>query len=369
VQLGLAADAALAFARPAQLKTWYVIQTWVSYRDQNVGNAVKTEFHYLLQYPEAVPTVARWWFEAWGPTSSCSTAEALANVLAAELHREELPVQIVAFEDGELVGVAVLKNHELKQQFPGLRYWLGNVFVRSESRGRGIGSALVKRAEGIAVAMGITTLHLATDRTDGGLYARLGYQIVERAQKNDLDIVVMARQLDEPVQVVPYDESWPARFNEERARLQALLKPWLVGAIEHIGSTAVPGLVAKPVIDIMVGVQSLERSREAIPLLVDSGYVYFEYRAHIMHWFCKPAPWRRTHHLHLVPFQSPLWVQRLAFRDRLRRDPDAAAKYSELKHRLAREHEFDREAYTDGKEPFVRRVVEETLGAATTWVR
>ena len=88
-----------------------------------------------------------------------------------------------------------------------------------------------------------------------------------------------------------------------------------------------------------------------------------------MHWLCKPAPWRRTHHLHLVPFESPLWEQRLAFRDRLREDRQVAEQYAELKRRLAREHEFDREACTIGKEAFVRRVVEQTLGPATVWVR
>lgn len=62
-------------------------------------------------------------------------------------------------------------------------------------------------------------------------------------------------------------------------------------------------------------------------------------------------------------------MQRLAFRDRLRDDPQAAAEYAELKLRLARDHEFDREAYTDGKESFVRRIVEESLGPATTWSR
>jgi predicted N-acetyltransferase YhbS len=169
--------------------------------------SVKTEFHYLSEYPDAVPTVARWWFEAWGPTESCSTANALAHALAANLHRDELPVQVVAVENGDVVGVAVLKDYELKQEFYRLRYWLGNVFVRPESRRRGVGSALVKRAEGIAHAMGITALHLATDRSDGGLYARLGYEILERTQEADAHIVVMARQLDEPVQIVQYDES------------------------------------------------------------------------------------------------------------------------------------------------------------------
>src|SRR5690606_19748998 len=149
-------------------------------------------------------------------------------------------------------------------------------------------------------------------------------EIRTRPRNGRADMVAMARSLDAAVHLVASNESWPARFREEQAALQVLLKPWLVGPIVHVGSTAVPGLMAKPVIDIMAGVGTLEASRAAIPPLVDSGYVHFDHRAHLMHWFCKPVPWRRTHHLHLVPFESPLWLQRLAFRDRLRRDPQAA---------------------------------------------
>jgi GrpB-like predicted nucleotidyltransferase (UPF0157 family) len=72
---------------------------------------------------------------------------------------------------------------------------------------------------------------------------------------------------------------------------------------------------------------------------------------------CKPSPAFRTHHLHLVPFRSPLWVERLAFRDCLRRDPAVAAEYARLKRDLARRYECDREAYTEAKGPFVRQVL------------
>src|ERR1051325_1258605 len=110
-----------------------------------------------------------------------------------------------------------------------------------------------------------------------------------------------------PVRIVPYDPSWPALFDQERELLACTLAPWLVGAIEHIGSTAVPGLVAKPVIDIMVAVESLDASRPAIFVLPEIGYVHFPYRPDVMHWFCKPSPSFRTHHLHLVPLSSRLW--------------------------------------------------------------
>ena len=77
-----------------------------------------------------------------------------------------------------------------------------------------------------------------------------------------------------------------------------------------------------------------------------------------MHWFCKPSPVRRTHHLHLVPVQSPLWSDRLVFRDHLRSSTTAAAEYATLKIGLAEQHRFDREAYTNAKGEFVRSALE-----------
>ena len=162
-----------------------------------------------------------------------------------------------------------------------------------------------------------------------------------------------------PVEVVPYDESWPAKFEAERSLLEAALAPWLAGAIEHIGSTAVALLPAKPIIDIMAPVRTLEASRSAIEAASNAGYVYYPYKADVMHWFCKPSPYLRTHHLHLVPFASPLWEQRLRFRDALRQNPALAAEYAELKLRLAQQFRLDREAYTEAKAPFIQRVLSE----------
>src|SRR6185312_14066771 len=79
---------------------------------------------------------------------------------------------------------------------------------------------------------------------------------------------------DAPIEVVPYRPEWPAMFEAERAVLDTALAPWLVGPIEHIGSTAVPGLVAKPLIDIMASVESLEASLPAIDRLAEVGYCY-----------------------------------------------------------------------------------------------
>jgi GrpB-like predicted nucleotidyltransferase (UPF0157 family) len=164
-----------------------------------------------------------------------------------------------------------------------------------------------------------------------------------------------------PVHVVPYDPSWVDMFEAEQASLAQLLAPWRSGPIEHVGSTAVVGLSAKPVIDIMVGVVSLMHSEPAKHVLAAAGYHYAEYKTDVMHWFCKPSFAMRTHHLHLVPFGSELWQERITFRDLLRADARLAREYAALKRELARRFEFDREAYTDAKYPFIAR----TLGLST----
>lgn len=170
------------------------------------------------------------------------------------------------------------------------------------------------------------------------------------------------------VVVVPYSTGWPALFSAEAALLHDVLKPWLVADIEHVGSTAVVGLHAKPIIDIMAPVLDLTSSRQAIEAARSVGYCHYPYKPDQMHWFCKPTPAVRTHHLHLIPWRSQLWQERLAFRDALRMSPALAAEYGALKLELAAQHCADREAYTEAKAPFVASVVRshltKVLGAA-----
>ncbi len=154
-----------------------------------------------------------------------------------------------------------------------------------------------------------------------------------------------------------YNPDWPGRFALERLLLADVLRPWLAGPIEHVGSTAVPGLAAKPVIDIMVGIECLEAARPALEPLAAIGYLYAPYRADAMHWLCKPSPEVRTHHLHLVPFRSRLWHDRIAFRDRLRANRELAEEYEQLKRHLADKYPDDREAYTEAKASFIEKVL------------
>lgn len=163
---------------------------------------------------------------------------------------------------------------------------------------------------------------------------------------------------DEPIRLVASDPEWTVRFDLERTALAQRIDQWAAGGIHHIGSTAVAGLEAKPIIDIMVGVRDLETSRACFEPLAGLGYLYAPYLPEEMHCFCKPDPARRTHHLHLVPVGSPRYRDALAFRDVLRADPQAAAEYAALKRDLAGRHRDDREAYTEAKGAFIRAVLD-----------
>lgn len=167
----------------------------------------------------------------------------------------------------------------------------------------------------------------------------------------------LERALDEPVRLVPYDPSWPEKFGAERAALERAIGAWANGGIHHVGSTAVPGLEAKPIVDILVGVDSLEASRGCLGPLAELDYLYAPYRPDEMHWFCKPHPSRRTHHLHLVPTESKRFRDELEFRDCLLADPGLADEYAALKRTLAMRFAEDREAYTEAKTDFIRRAL------------
>jgi GrpB-like predicted nucleotidyltransferase (UPF0157 family) len=162
---------------------------------------------------------------------------------------------------------------------------------------------------------------------------------------------------DEPVHISPYDPEWPLRFEREHGALEGAIGAWVVGGIHHVGSTAVPNLEAKPVIDILVGIESLESGRACFEPLATLEYVHAPYLSSEMHWFCKPHPSRRTHHLHLAPVGSARYEEELAFRDHLRADAGAAREYAALKRELADRFREDREGYTDAKETFIRSVL------------
>ena len=166
-----------------------------------------------------------------------------------------------------------------------------------------------------------------------------------------------------PIVIAPYDPAWPRRFEHEKSRLLGIFSADHV--IEHIGSTAVPGLAAKPIIDIMVGVNRLKEAEARIPALEEMGYEYvpdFEVELPERRYFRRPAPPPRTHHLHVVVLGEAFWNRHIHFRDYLRLHPEVAQRYQELKERLATEHALDRGEYTDAKTPFIQSIERAAAG-------
>lgn len=162
--------------------------------------------------------------------------------------------------------------------------------------------------------------------------------------------------IHEQIELVPYESAWPKKFAAESARLLSLFPDDFV-ELAHFGSTAIPGMSAKPIIDILGGVETLTRADGLPTRLSEIGYsTSAEFNASLSDrkWFMRWADGRRTHHLHLVVHGGELWRERLAFRDRLRADAEAAGRYERLKARLAIEHRDDREADTTAKVDFVR---------------
>lgn len=162
----------------------------------------------------------------------------------------------------------------------------------------------------------------------------------------------MWQRIHEPVVVAPYDPSWPVRFAVERARVAEALGD-LALDIQHVGSTAAPGLAAKPIIDLLVLVRDLADATACIAPLSELGYIFVDHVENLeRRFFRKGMP--RTHHLHIVEAGSREARDTLAFRDALRADPELRAAYARLKRDLAAQNDGDRLAYTRGKTAFVR---------------
>ena len=154
--------------------------------------------------------------------------------------------------------------------------------------------------------------------------------------------------------VVPPDPRWPGQFAAERDRIVAAIGGVSVD-VHHVGSTSVPGMPAKPIIDMIAGVPDLEAATNIEPLLRRLGYARHTHRADAVA-FAKDDGRFETHHLHLTVPGSALWRERLAFRDALRRDPALVRKYTGLKEQLLAETGGRPYAAT-GKRQFVRRVL------------
>jgi GrpB-like predicted nucleotidyltransferase (UPF0157 family) len=154
------------------------------------------------------------------------------------------------------------------------------------------------------------------------------------------------------VELVEYDPTWTEWFEHERIALGPIFDGKAVG-IEHIGSTSVPGLCAKPIVDVLVGLRELGLTDEQMDGMGRLGYEYLGEHGLPGRLFFRKEP--RTHHVHVVEYGGELWERQLTFRDALRGDADERRRYDEFKRRLAAEG-HPREAYAELKTPFIRGV-------------
>ena len=157
------------------------------------------------------------------------------------------------------------------------------------------------------------------------------------------------------VELFPHNELWHELFAGEKGRLQNSIGEMIL-AIEHIGSTSICGISAKPILDIAVGIEKYSDGEKCIKLLKDLGYEYRgEHGISGRHYFVKGEP--RTHHLHMVALNSDFWRSHLLFRDYLRRNPAAAGEYDKLKKELSEKYQNDRDAYLGGKADFIEKIL------------
>jgi GrpB-like predicted nucleotidyltransferase (UPF0157 family) len=161
----------------------------------------------------------------------------------------------------------------------------------------------------------------------------------------------------EELKFVNYNPEWQKLFEKEKKLLQSVIGNNIL-EIQHIGSTSIPGILAKPILDIGIAVDNFEAAAICIKPLAEIGYTYNgESGIPRRHWFAKGNP--VTHHVHILEIDSQTWNNNLIFRDYLTQNPEIAREYAELKLKLLKEIESDREAYQQAKSPFIDRVLQQ----------
>ncbi|GIF20776.1 GrpB-like predicted nucleotidyltransferase (UPF0157 family) [Actinoplanes tereljensis] len=169
----------------------------------------------------------------------------------------------------------------------------------------------------------------------------------------------MTTERHDPIKIISYDPGWPAAFEQQRPRVAEALRRWVDGPVEHIGSTSVPGLAAKPIIDMLARIPDRDAG-DIAGAMAGIGWVHAPEPGDepARKWsFCFPDAAWRTHHLHIFETASDRWPQLLAFRDHLRTHPEDAAEYGRIKTALAAEDDRDRPRYRSGKAPFIEELL------------
>lgn len=170
------------------------------------------------------------------------------------------------------------------------------------------------------------------------------------------------------LRVIEYQDTWPSQYEQVAAEIRPAIAVRGV-VLEHVGSTAVPGLCAKPVLDIVLGVADLCEVEAKIPALAQIGFIYrpeYERKLPSRRYFVRAEGQLPRAHLHSVILGGTIWLQHLRFRDALREDRELMQSYAALKKHLALVHAHEKAAYTEAKAPFIEQVLAAQLQSATT---
>ena len=153
---------------------------------------MKIEF--LKYHQQSIPTIAQWYFSEWGYLKKDSSLDSFTQNLQTYLNNDKIPLMLVAVESDKAVGVVQLKYREMSI-YPDKEHWLGGVYVAKDHRGKNIAEQMVQQLIHVAKSLGVETLHLQTERLDGGLYGKLGWQAVEQVNYRGIDVLVMEKSL------------------------------------------------------------------------------------------------------------------------------------------------------------------------------
>jgi len=145
---------------------------------------------FLSQNEKFIPTIANWYHDEWGSTDHVISLDKEVEKLSKYLNENKVPLILTAIENNELVGVAQLKEHEMKI-YPDYQYWLGGVYVPKEHRRKGIAKYLIFEAKTIATSLNINVLYLQTEFLNGGIYKELGWKKIEEVNYKEADVAVM----------------------------------------------------------------------------------------------------------------------------------------------------------------------------------
>lgn len=242
---------------------------------------------------------------------------------------------------------------------------LAAIFIDPVFQGKGYGRTLLQHAFGHSQKL---RLHVYQKNESAvRFYKANGFNVESEAvddNTGEKEFIMLWTPSKDTVELVDYNPEWPKMAASEIEHLKMLLPSEHVLDIQHVGSTAIPGMISKPVIDIQVAVDSLiEAKKFAIGALESDGYVY---------WYENPDPERmffvkgmppfgqkRTHHVHMYEKSCSQWPNKILFRDYLIANQAVADEYAALKRELAELHPEDREKYTDAKADFIARILEE----------